>query len=324
MQLKSIMNKNRVFWLVILLILSVISQGLAWTSGSADIDIRKIFSHTLDSQLIWDLRLPRSLNAFAIGGLLALAGNLMQILLRNPLADPYILGISSGAAVGALFAMLLGLNRIGVMSGSFIAALLTLWLVFTLARKNRHWSAERLLLIGIMIAAGWGALISLLLAMTPASHLPGVIFWLLGDLSYTNSPILPLLILISGLALTYPLATQLNMAARGEMIAQSLGVAINRLQIFIYIISGLLTAVAVTHAGTIGFIGLVIPHILRLLIGNDQRILLPCSALLGGSLLTFADTLSRTLIAPQQLPVGAITAIIGVPIFLYLLVRQKI
>jgi iron complex transport system permease protein len=301
--------------------LALFTQLWAWTAGSVEIPFPQIWR--FDNPLITDLRVPRSLNAFAVGGLLAVSGNLIQILLRNPLADPYILGISGGAAGLSLLAILLGLGTAGILGGSFLGAIGTLGLVYFLARANNRLSSERLLLIGVIVASGWGAVISLMMTIASATYLRGMVFWLLGDLSYASSPVFALIALAAGLILTIPLAPSLNIISRGELLAQSVGVSAQRLQIFIYIVSGVLTAVAVTQAGTIGFIGLVVPHILRLMIGNDQKILLPASALLGGSLLTLADTLSRTLIAPQQLPVGAITAVIGVPIFLYLLLKQN-
>lgn len=274
-------------------------------------------------QLITELRLPRALSAFAVGGLLALAGALMQTLLRNPLADPYVLGISGGAAVGALGTMLLGLGSFWLTGGSFLGALLSMLLVFTLAHGGGSWTSSRLLLTGVVVSAGWGALISFILAISPDNNLRGMIFWLMGDFGQAGSPLFALLVLGAGLLFCLPLARNLTLLGRGELQAQTLGVNVLRLRWSIYIIASLLTAVAVTQAGSIGFIGLVVPHLIRLVLGNDQRLLLPASVLLGGTLLLCADTLARTLIAPQQLPVGVITALLGVPVFLYLLRRSN-
>ncbi len=271
--------------------------------------------------LVVDLRLPRALTAFATGGMLALAGALMQVLLRNPLADPYILGISGGAAVGALSSMLIGVSGVWFTGSAFGGALLSMMLVFTLARGRGSWTSTRLLLTGVVIAAGWGAVISFILAISPDTHLRGMLFWLMGDLSHAQNPGVEWIVLLLAMALCLPLAHQLNALSRGELQASALGVAVKPLRLQIYVLASLLTAVAVTLAGSIGFVGLIVPHVLRLMMGNDQRVLLPAAVLSGGSLLTIADTLARTVMAPQQLPVGVITALLGVPIFLYLLQR---
>ncbi len=275
----------------------------------------------LEQRLLTELRLPRALSAFAVGGLLALAGALMQTLLRNPLADPYVLGISGGAAVGALGAMLLGLGSFWLTGGSILGALGTMLLVFSLAHGGGSWTSNRLLLTGVVVSSGWSALISFMLAISPDNSLRAMIFWLMGDFSQAGDPTFALLVLAVGLLLCLPLARNLTLLGRGELQAQALGVNVARLRWSIYFIAALLTAVAVTQAGSIGFIGLVVPHLIRLLLGNDQRLLLPASVLLGGTLLLCADTLARTVIAPQQLPVGVITAMLGVPVFLYLLRR---
>lgn len=277
----------------------------------------------LHTMLLLDLRLPRVLAAFATGGLLAVAGALMQVLLRNPLADPYVLGLSGGAAVGALLAMLAGLGT-GVMSGAaFGGALLSTLIVFGLAHGTGSWVPTRLLLTGVVVAAGWGAVISFLLAISPAAELPGMLYWLMGDLSYARNPWLPGIVLLLAALLALPLGRTLNVLARGPLQAAALGVSVRRMEAVVYIWAALITAVAVTTAGSIGFVGLIVPHMLRLIFGFDQRLLLPASALAGGMLLVLADTLARTLIAPEQLPVGVITALLGVPMFLYLLYRSR-
>ncbi len=280
-------------------------------------------SDSLEHRLVTELRLPRALSAFAVGGLLALAGALMQTLLRNPLGDPYVLGISGGAAVGTLGAMLLGMGGIWLNSSAFVGALLSMLLVFALAHGKGGWTTTRLLLTGVIVAAGWGALIRLMLAISPDSDLRGMIFWLMGDFSHATAPGGAIAVLVIGLLLCIPMARSLNILARGEMQAQALGVNVQGLRWASYFLASLLTAVAVTQAGSIGFVGLVVPHLIRLVVGNDQRLLLPASVLLGGALLVCADTLARTVIAPQQLPVGVITALIGVPVFLYLLRQSK-
>lgn len=278
---------------------------------------------TLHRTLVFELRLPRTLAAFATGGLLAVAGALMQVLLRNPLADPYVLGLSGGAAVGALLAMLTGLGALLISGAAFAGAMLAMVLVFALAHGTGSWTASRLLLTGVVVAAGWGAVITLMLALTPSYKLPGMLYWLMGDVSYARTPWPAVIVLIVAIMVVLPLARNLNVLARGPMQAAALGVSVRPLEWTIYVLASLLTATAVTTAGSIGFVGLIVPHMLRLLLGNDQRIILPASALAGGTLLVLADTLARTMIAPEQLPVGVITALLGVPTFLYLLHRSR-
>ncbi len=281
-------------------------------------------------EIVTQLRLPRALAAFAVGGLLALSGALMQVLLRNPLADPYVLGLSGGAAVGALSAMLVGLSAFAANLGAICGALAASALVFILARRDfgrqqmlgASDASPRLLLTGVIMAAGWGAVITLILTLAPEARLRGMLFWLMGDLNGAESWAPALLVLAVALALTYPAARDLNVLLRGEALAHALGVRVAPLRSMIYVVASVATALAVTTAGAIGFVGLVVPHALRLALGNDQRILLPASALAGGTLLVFADTAARTLLAPQQLPVGVITALLGVPAFMFLLQRS--
>ena len=273
-------------------------------------------------EVVRGLRLPRALAAFACGGLLALAGALMQVLLRNPLADPYVLGISGGAAVGALSAMLAGLALAWINLFAFAGAFAVMLLVFGLAHGDSSWTRARLLLTGVIVASGCSAVVALVLSIAPEARLRGMLFWLMGDLAQSGAAWPPLAVLAVALTLAMPFARELNLLARGLLQAQSLGVAVDRLRHAVYLLASLATAAAVTTAGSIGFIGLVVPHLVRLAIGNDQRLLLPASALAGGALLMLADTLARSLIAPQQLPVGVLTALIGVPIFLFLLSRH--
>lgn len=272
--------------------------------------------------IVQGLRLPRALAGFATGGSLALAGALLQVLLRNPLADPYVMGVSGGAAVGALVAMLIGASAWLTPVGAFGGAFLSTIIVFGLARGAGAWSPTRLLLIGVIVAAGWGAVVALLLSLAPETQLRGMLFWLIGDLSSPPAPWLSLAVLVFGVVVAMPLARDLNALSRGETAAAALGVS-RHLPWLIFALAALLTAVAVTTAGAIGFVGLIVPHAVRLVLGNDQRIVLPASALAGGALLLIADTLARQLVAPAQLPVGVITALIGVPLFLALLRRDR-
>lgn len=315
--------------LAVLGLLALAALVLAVMVGSVAVTTAELLAvlagagEPLHQTLVLDLRLPRALAAFATGGLLAVAGALMQILLRNPLADPYVLGISGGAAVGALLAMLAGLGGFLVSGSAFAGALLSTLLVFGLAHGTGSWTPTRLLLTGVVVAAGWGAVITLMLAVSPSERLPGMLYWLMGDLTYAGSPVAPLLILSGLCLLLVPLGRSLNVLARGSLQAAALGVSVRPLEWAVYLMASLITAVAVTTAGSIGFVGLVVPHLLRLVLGNDQRLILPACALAGGTLLVLADVLARTLIAPEQLPVGVITALLGVPVFLLLLYRSR-
>ena len=274
------------------------------------------------STVIRELRLPRALAAFACGGLLATAGALMQVLLRNPLADPYILGISGGAAVGALGAMVLGAAVFWVDVSAFAGALAAMLLVFGLAHGDGSWTQTRLLLTGVIVAAGCGAAVSLMLALAPDTRVVSMLFWMMGDASAASRPWPALAVLALALVAVMPFARDLNVLARGELVARALGVRVGRLRVALYVLASLLTATAVTLVGSVGFVGLVVPHLVRLALGNDQRVLIPAAALAGGTLLTLADTAARTVMAPQQLPVGVLTALIGVPVFLFLLSRS--
>ena len=307
--------------------LSQLSIILALMVGSIPISPTEVLSTLVDpsgsiaADVVRNLRLPRALTGFACGGLLALAGALLQVLLRNPLADPYVLGISGGAGIGALLAIILGFGVVGVNGLALGGALGAMFLVFGLAHGDGGWTQSRLLLTGVIVAAGCGAVVTLMLAVAPDDRLRGMLFWLMGDLSQTGDPTLALIVLAAILLIALPFARELNLLARGADVAQALGVAVRPLRRGVYLVASLATAAAVTQAGAIGFIGLIVPHLVRLTTGNDQRLLLPASVLAGGSLLVIADTLARTMLAPQQLPVGVLTALIGVPAFLFLLSR---
>jgi iron complex transport system permease protein len=284
----------------------------------------------VNAQIVHELRLPRALAAFGTGGLLAVAGALMQVLLRNPLADPYVMGASGGAAVGALGAMLLGAGGVLIQGGAFGGALASTALVFALARRefagasltDPGTGAPRLLLAGVMLAALWTALVTLLLTIAPEARIRGMLFWLAGDLSAGSNGTLAWAALIAITLAAWPLGRALNVLVRGPVAAQALGVRVQGLRRVLFVLASLATAVAVTTSGAVGFVGLVVPHALRLAIGNDQRVLVPACALAGGALLVLADTVARTVIAPQQLPVGLVTALLGVPSFLVLLLGR--
>jgi len=310
---------------------ALLALGASLAVGSADVGpsaiVRALAGDTSDtaSAIVRELRLPRALAAFAVGALLALAGALMQVLLRNPLADPYILGISGGAAVGALTAMLAGVAAL-ITPAALGGALASTLLVFVLARaggERSPWTTTRLLLTGVVVASGWGAVIALLLTLAPDVQMKGMLFWLIGDLGGATASLPALATLAATLVAAIAFARDLNVLSRGEDVAAALGVPVGRTTLVLCAVAALATAAAVTTAGSVGFVGLVVPHALRLVIGNDQRLLLPASVLTGGTLLLLADTLARTIAAPVQLPVGVITALVGVPVLLTLLARAR-
>lgn len=307
-----------------LLLLALLALAFSLSQGSLDIPTSQLLSAlwnddgSLAARILHDLRLPRTFAAFAVGGLLALSGALIQVLLRNPLGDPYVLGISGGAALAVLLAMLLGVPLAWQSPLAFAGALLSMLLVLALSKPGQG-EGSTLLLTGILVAAGWSALISFVLSLSPPVQLPGMLFWLMGDLGGSQSPAPALWALVLGLGIALCLAPRLNVLALGELRAQALGLNTSRLHMQLYLLASVLTAFAVTLAGAVGFVGLMAPHLARLLLGNDQRLLLPGATLVGGSLLVVADTVARTLISPQQLPVGVFTALIGVPFFVLLL-----
>ena len=309
-------------------LLSAAALALLWALVAGDLpvtiaDVMGALSggDGISAAIIRELRLPRAVAAFACGGLLATAGALMQVLLRNPLADPYILGISGGAAVGALGAITLGAATFWIDASAFAGALAAMLVVFGLAHGDGSWTQTRLLLTGVIVAAGCGAAVSLMLALAPDTRVMSMLFWMMGDASAAARPWPALVVLALALVAVMPFARDLNVLARGELSARALGVRVGHLRVALYVLASLLTATSVTLVGSVGFVGLVVPHLVRLVLGNDQRVLIPAAALAGGTLLTLADTAARTVIAPQQLPVGVLTALIGVPVFLFLLSR---
>jgi len=315
--------------LLLLLLLSAGSIFIAAATGSVTLDWHQWLSAMRDSasphgELVWRLRLPRAMAAWAVGSMLAMSGCLMQVLLRNPLADPYVLGVSGGAAFATLLGMGFGLAAPFLPWLALLGALLSILIVFGLARGRGPWSGTRLLLTGVVTASGWAALISLVLSLSPDNSLRGMLFWLMGDLSYASLPLWALLVLVCVFVVIVGLARSLNVLAMGETTARLLGEPTQRLLWIVYLLASVLTATAVSIAGSVGFVGLIVPHLMRLIVGSDHRILIPAATLFGGLFLVLSDTLARTLLSPQQLPVGVITAMLGVPLFLLLLNRARL
>jgi iron complex transport system permease protein len=295
--------------------------------GSSDITPSRLMAAVLGTgsdeavrSVLFQVRLPRLLAAFGVGGLLALAGVFLQALFRNPLADPYVLGVSGGAAVGALCAMLAGLAALAVQSAAVAGALTSVAVVYLLARGG---GTARLLLTGVVIASACGALVSVLLAIATTVQVRGMVFWLAGDLSWALSPTASVAAAILAAVLGVIVARPLNVLAAGELRARAVGLDLETWRTLLFIACALLTAIAVVSAGTVGFVGLITPHAVRLAFRtSDHRLVAPASALAGGTMLAAADLIARTVVSPRQLPVGAIMALIGAPIFL-LLLRSK-
>ena len=318
--------------LAILGLAVLIAFIIACATGSVAIPPTELFSALLaparsDASLtstLLHLRLARAASAFVTGASLALAGVMMQALLRNPLADPYVLGVSGGAAVGALGAMLLASAAWIIDVSAFCGALLVAMLLFWLARRdlqggagNSHGADQsHLLLSGIVVASGCGALVTLMLSVAPDARLRGMVFWLIGDLSGTSLRTVPWVVICAALLFASCSARAINLMAMHAEAATALGVSVGRLRRGLFFCAALLTAAAVSNAGSIGFVGLIVPHACRFALGPDHRLLLPAATLVGGAFLLLADTLARTVVAPQQLPVGVITALVGVPLFL--------
>ncbi|MFM9113546.1 MAG: FecCD family ABC transporter permease [Polynucleobacter victoriensis] len=304
-----------------LAILSLASVVLALFIGSVS---------DADAAIIYQLRLPRVLAAFAVGGLLAMSGSLLQVLTRNPLAEPSVLGVSGGASVGALAVLMLGgAGTIWVAGGAWLGAVTVMILLWVLVGGfSAH--PSRLLLAGVMVATGCGAITTLMIAFASNVAMPGMIHWLMGDLDSVMSLESVGAILgvwLSVLIIVWRLSPKIHILQLGTDKAMTLGIDVSYIQWVMVLWSALSAAAAVSIAGSIGFVGLLVPHILRALIvkqhGPDQRLLLPASALLGGTFLVLSDMFARTVIAPSQLPVGVITALIGVPSFLWILSRFR-
>ena len=293
-------------------------------------------SNTLSSDygmIVLDIRLPRILLGIVVGASLSVAGASFQALLRNPLADPYVLGVSSGAALGAIVALVieghmnLTPELAGVITpvGAFIGAALTIAAVYVLGRREGQIDSNTLLLGGIITTSFLSAVIMFLMTTLPSNNLRGTAFWLMGDLS-TPQPHSLLYLLICGFLAAagaiYTTSSDLNLLLAGEKEALHLGVDVPRVRIVVYLAASILTGLAVAASGVIGYVGLLVPHVMRLIFGSDHRMLLPAAALGGAIALVIADTLARTVASPTDLPVGAMTAMAGAPLFIYLLRRR--
>lgn len=292
--------------------------------------LRALFQHSGDwVPIFWDVRIPRVLLAALVGAALACAGTAMQAVFRNPLADPYIIGVSSGAALGAAGAGFLGLTAAVATflppMFAFTSALLTVFLVYFLGTVRRKVQVDRLLLSGVAVAAFLGAVVSFLIYFAK-EQFHQLIFWLLGSLSLASWDVVAVIlpIVVVGALIVFLHGRDLNALLLGEETAHNLGIDPERLKKLMLGVAALVTAVAVAFTGIIGFVGLIVPHMMRLALGADHRLLVPASALFGATFLIWSDAVARTVIAPTELPVGIITALCGGPFFIYLLRRSRL
>jgi iron complex transport system permease protein len=275
--------------------------------------------------IVFDLRLPRILLGILVGAALSVAGASFQALLRNPLADPYVLGVSSGAALGSIIALILAPEFALVTPlGAFLGAIATIAGVYFLGRREGQLDSTTLLLGGIILASFFSAIILFLMTTLAGRDLRGMAYWLMGDLSTPVSAGMQWIFtvgLLAGVGAIYSTSADLNLLLTGEREAAHLGVDVTRVKLVVYVSASLLTALAVSASGAIGYVGLLVPHAVRLIFGSDYRLLIPASALCGAIALVLADMLARTVVSPTELPVGAMTAMAGAPVFIYLLRR---
>ena len=341
--------RRRLVWLVLLVVGLVASAFVAVLVGTLGpigpgdpeyISFEEAFGAIFHGQgdlpdyyadVFWEVRIPRVLLAAAVGAALACAGTAMQAVFRNPMADPFIVGVSSGASLGAVVASLTGLASIAVLGAlmtptlAFASALLTVFVVYYLGVVGGKVYVNTLLLSGVAVAAFLGAMVSLLIYFAGQQY-HRIIFWMLGSLSMASwtAVIVVVLAAVLGIVLVYISSRDLNALLLGEETAHNLGVDAEGLKTLMLVVAAVMTAAAVAFTGVIGFVGLIIPHMLRLVVGADHRILVPAATLSGAIFLIWADTVARAVIAPTELPVGIITALCGGPFFLYLLRRNRI
>ena len=293
---------------------------VALSVGSVHVPFAALFdSNSAYFEIVWQLRLPRIINAIMVGACLALAGLLIQNLVKNPLADPYLLGVSGGAAVVQLLVIVTGLSLSQhlLFAFGFMGSLLATLLLLKLSYQGRI-RPDKVTLNGVVLAFGFAAFISFILATASGQQIKSMMFWLMGDMSFAKpNALMPVLLLISFLLLIKH-SRALDLLARGDLFALKSGVNTHRINLMIFMITALLTSMAVAQAGTIGFVGLIIPHLVRMVAGYQHRQLIPMCVLVGACFLLAADTLARTVMSPIQLPVGIFTALIGVPVFLWL------
>jgi iron complex transport system permease protein len=315
-----------------LVLLMAMFLGLSF--GSSQSGMKAVFQNLLGigphdpmlDTIIWKIRFPRVLLATLVGGTLSLGGLVFQALLKNPLAEPYILGISGGSAIGAIIGILMGLVRFpGVSLTAFSGSIGTLLLILVMSSGQTILKKDALLLSGVMVNAFCGAVIMFLVSLTQDARLHNIIFWLMGDLSMVDMPQVGILaaMLVPCFFLLFWFSNSMNLLLMGKEMAQTMGVNVKAVTVILLVATSFMVSATVSYCGLVGFVGLVVPHLLRLLFGPDHRVLVPACVFGGGAYLVFCDVLARTLPEQGEIPAGVITAMIGAPLFIYLLKRTR-
>lgn len=330
------MKKNQIRWslyIVVLLISVAIALFFSLSIGEISIplnNLTQVLSNkdSIEYGVLFHIRIPRTLLGFAVGGSLSLAGAILQGIYRNPLVEPYTLGISGGASLGVTFILVAGLHLTSIFIlpiAGFIGSFITIFLVYSLSLRNRELNVNRMLLIGVMISFISSSIIMFLMSITSADNIHGIVFWMMGSLNETNKTFIIMIVVLSllCLAVSYLFVVPLNALRMGEEKAKHLGVNSNAVIRILFIITSLLTGASIAVAGIIGFVGLVIPHIVRIIVGSDYRIMLIASFLSGSTFLLICDIVARTIISPNELPIGVITGIIGGVMFILLLTNSS-
>lgn len=323
-------------FLLIFITIALLSIILSLSTGEVSISFKQVLSflnnqtNNIDSVIINQIRLPRVLLGFSVGGALSISGVLLQGIYRNPLVEPYTLGISGGATLGIAMVIVLSVHQtLGVISlpiAGFLGSMATVFLVYLLSLKNGKINIQNMLLIGVMVSFISSSVMMLLMSTGSAETVHNIIFWIMGSLDETNKTLISISVITSviGLLFTYFFVQPLNALRLGQEKARHLGINTDVTIKILFVIASILTGVSVSVAGIIGFVGLVIPHIIRSVVGNDYRIFLITSFLAGGSFIVLSDTLARVIIAPSELPVGVITGIIGGTVFIFMLTKQSL
>lgn len=330
------MKSNQLRWsiyLVILLALVLAAVVLSLSIGEIKIPFKQLSQilsekDSVEYGVLFYIRIPRTLLGFAVGGSLSLAGAILQGIYRNPLVEPYTLGISGGASLGVTFVLVAGLQLTHILIlpiAGFIGAFITIFLVYSLSIRNRALNVNRMLLIGVMISFISSSVMMFLMSITSTENIQSIVFWMMGSLNETNTTLIIIVVALSLLCLvaSYLFVMPLNALRLGEERAKHLGVNSNVIIRILFIITSLLTGAAISVAGVIGFVGLVIPHIIRLWVGSDYRIMLIASFLSGSTFLLVCDIIARTIISPNELPIGVITGIVGGIMFILILSRSR-
>ena len=330
------MKSNQLRWSIYLIVLIVIAMAaivLSLSVGEVAIPFRKLphilaEKESMEYGVLFYIRIPRTLLGFAVGGSLSLAGAILQGIYRNPLVEPYTLGISGGASLGVTFVLVSGLHLAHILIlpiAGFIGAFITIFLVYSLSIRNRELNVNRMLLIGVMISFISSSLMMFLMSITTAENIQSIVYWMMGSLNESNQSLINVVVALSLICLTvsYLFVMPLNALRLGEERAKHLGVNSNVIIRILFIITSVLTGAAISVAGVIGFVGLVIPHIVRLWVGSDYRIMLIASFLSGSAFLLVCDVIARTIISPNELPIGVITGIVGGIVFILLLSKSR-